>query len=62
MVYRRHINTYVWHFSPDCSMWPTEEFEERQERPAHDPLDLCSECTVKLLKEGRSRPRRPNGK
>jgi hypothetical protein len=61
MIYRRKLNTYVWHFSTKCSMWPTESFEERPERPAKDPLDLCGECTAILIKDGRDTSKQPNG-
>ena len=62
MIYRRLINTYVWHFSPLCSAWPKELYEERQERPAYDPMGLCSECTALLLKMGRCQQKLPNKK
>jgi hypothetical protein len=60
MVYRRLVNTYVWHFSPLCSQWPRETYEETQERSATDPLDLCSECTALLLKMGRGGAKEPD--
>jgi hypothetical protein len=60
MIYRRRINTYVWHFSPECPMWPEESFEERTERPANDPLDLCSECSALLIRDGRDTLKRPD--
>ena len=60
MIYRRIINTYVWHFSRLCSRWPTELYEERRERPANDPLDLCSECTALILTMGRCREMPPD--
>lgn len=50
MIYRRRINTYQWHFCQNCQAWPTDEYEERKERAATDPLDLCSECQTKLLR------------
>ena len=62
MIYRRRINTYVWHFSPECSLWPKEFFEERSERPANDPLDICSECSAILMRDGRYRFKQPDGK
>jgi hypothetical protein len=62
MIYRRLINTTVWHFSPRCSAWPGESYEERQERPAYDPRDLCGECTALLLRMGRCREKLPDKK
>jgi hypothetical protein len=56
VIYRRHINTYVWHFVPECATWPGEAYEERKERPVNDPLDLCSECMARLLRGGKYMP------
>jgi hypothetical protein len=49
VIYRRHINTYQWHFCQNCKEWPTKNYEERSERP-DSGLDLCVDCQVKLLK------------
>ncbi|HXG50065.1 MAG TPA: hypothetical protein VNN77_01495 [candidate division Zixibacteria bacterium] len=43
IVYRKRRDGSVWHFSEDCSSWPTVDFIE-----SSIPLDLlesiCQEC------------------
>lgn len=50
MIYRRRINTYFWHFCQNCRDWPTEQYDNRIERP-ESGLDLCDECQSLLLKK-----------
>lgn len=48
MLYRRRMNTYVWHFCKSCPDWPGDGYQETA-----DPSrwgDICSECQALLLR------------
>ena len=50
MIYRRHIDSPTWHFSPKCSEWPNQFNVIIRDKP---PLDseICRECIT--VKQGR---------
>jgi DNA-binding response OmpR family regulator len=43
--YRRTDGYQTWHFRPDCSNWPTDNYEEQNTE--HPPGPLCNECKSK---------------
>jgi len=42
--YRQSPDTDIWHWCRNCTRWPTADYVEQDERPAHD---LCNECKAK---------------
>jgi two-component system cell cycle response regulator CpdR len=44
-IYRRTHGSQTWHFRLDCSNWPVENYEERDNEPALD--QVCNECKSK---------------
>ena len=45
MAFRRKWSTTIWHWCPECSMWPDEISEESESAPTAG--QLCNECQVK---------------
>jgi CheY-like chemotaxis protein len=43
-IYRRKRSSQVWHLCPNCSDWPTHDYDEQRVPPIGQ---LCNECTVK---------------
>ena len=52
MAYRRARGRDTWHWSPDCSHWPTFDYEEQQSKPATG--ELCNECRSKAAASSES--------
>lgn len=52
ITYRKNSSGVLWHFCMDCSLWPTQNFDELSSS-AHPPSGtLCEECGG-LQKSGR---------
>jgi hypothetical protein len=46
MTFRRRWGTPVWHWTPECSLWPFPlQSEEREAPPAG--AELCPQCQSK---------------
>jgi hypothetical protein len=43
MLFRRRRHLEVWHWCPNCSSWPDQDFEEVSTPPPR----LCRECVSK---------------
>jgi predicted RNA-binding Zn-ribbon protein involved in translation (DUF1610 family) len=48
-VYRKRKELEIWHFTPDCPLWPSDEFIELNARPKLG--EMCRECLCRV--EGR---------
>ncbi len=44
VIYRRKRNGDTWHFSSDCSEWPSSNYDEQEPPPLTGAL--CNECKV----------------
>jgi hypothetical protein len=45
MVYRKAISSQVWHWSPQCTTWPKQNYIQSQEL-AFETSELCNECVA----------------
>ena len=46
MVYRRRKSgSDTWHYSTNCHLWPTSNYDERRTRPSDG--ELCNHCKGK---------------
>ena len=45
-VYRMEPRLELWHFSPECSRWPSSDFIELNTRPRLG--HICIECVAKM--------------
>lgn len=43
-LFRRPRNGDTWHFNPDCSKWPVDDYVELEAAP--NTGELCNECQV----------------
>ena len=43
-IYRKDPGDDTWHFSEECSKWPTDKYDERETPPGGQ---LCNECKSK---------------
>src|SRR5712691_9826359 len=41
-VYRKTSDSYLWHFSENCSRWPMDDYLQMEIQP--DVGELCNEC------------------
>ena len=46
LIYRKAINSQVWHFSAECSTWPTSNYIESESSQQPEDGQLCSECAA----------------
>ncbi len=46
LAYRKAIGSAVWHFSPDCTTWPTSNYIASQSPQQPQDGELCTECTA----------------
>ena len=44
-VYRKYPHSQTWHFAPECSQWPSENFIALEAEPRAG--QVCNECRVK---------------
>jgi CheY-like chemotaxis protein len=44
-IYRRTEGCQTWHFRPDCSNWPIDNYQEQEPEP--EPEQVCNQCKLK---------------
>src|SRR5689334_19957709 len=49
-VYRKYPESETWHFTPDCSQWPSEKFIALDVEPRVG--QVCNECRAKKFEHG----------
>lgn len=40
--YRKNLDKNIWHFSKECSNWPTSNYQVSYTKPKDE--ELCDEC------------------
>ena len=45
MAYRRRNGHDTWHFCRNCTLWPTSDYKEQENKPTTG--ELCNQCRSK---------------